>query len=228
VQTGWGTNLTKIASPTPNPPVIPPDNAPPYGFYGGAGGGTSAVWPLPSYQASLGGSFRLVPDIAMVADPYTGGEIIDTEPIGPGGAEEQFITVYGGTSLACPMFSGIWAIANQAAGTLLGQAAPILYGLPAGAITDIVAVNGPDNVSGFTKTPHTPAVNYTPDELAAPLGNTTEFMSTLYNSAISTSWYVLTFGTDTSLTTGPGWDNVTGLGTPNGASFIAAVVAAAP
>ena len=228
VQTGWGTNLTKIASPTPNPPVIPPDNAPPYGFYGGAGGGTSGVWPLPSYQASLGGSFRLVPDIAMVADPYTGGEIIDTEPIGPGGAEEQFITVYGGTSLACPMFSGIWAIANQAAGTLLGQAAPILYGLPAGAITDIVAVNGPDNVSGFTKTPHTPAVNYTPDELAAPLGNTTEFMSTLYNSAISTSWYVLTFGTDTSLTTGPGWDNVTGLGTPNGASFIAAVVAAAP
>jgi subtilase family serine protease len=225
VQTGWGTHITKIASPTPNPPKIPPLFE---GFIYGSGGGTSAVWPLPSYQASLGGSWRLVPDIAMVGDPYTGVEIIDTEPIGPGGAQEQFIAVYGGTSLSCPTFSGIWAIANQAAGTLLGQAAPILYGLPAGAITDIVAVSGPDNVSGFTKTPPTPPVNYTSDELAAPLENTTEFVSALYNSPFSTSWFVLGFGLDSSLTTGPGWDNVTGLGTPNGASFVAAVVAAAP
>src|SRR5208282_1958222 len=225
VQTGWGTHITKIASPTPNPPKIPPLFE---GFIYGSGGGTSAVWPLPSYQGSLGGSWRLVPDIAMVGDPYTGVEIIDTEPIGPGGAQEQFIAVYGGTSLSCPTFSGIWAIANQAAGTLLGQAAPILYGLPAGAITDIVAVSGPDNVSGFTKTPPTPPVNYTSDELAAPLENTTEFVSALYNSPFSTSWFVLGFGLDSSLTTGQGWDNVTGLGTPNGASFVAAVVAAAP
>jgi hypothetical protein len=40
----------------------------------------------------------------------------------------------------------------------------------------------------------------------------------------STQWDVLTFGTDSSLTTGPGWDNVTGLGTPNGANFVTAVV----
>jgi len=223
VQTGWGTNLTRIAGATPNPPNIPPDFI---GFYFGAGGGTSGVWPLPSYQASLGGSFRLVPDIAMVADPYTGVEFIDTEPIGPGGAEEQFIAVVGGTSLACPTFSGIWAIANQAAGTLLGQAAPILYSLPAGAITDIVAVNGPDNVHGYTRIPPAAPVNYTSAELLAPV-QSSEFIGTLYNGT-STRWYALSFGTDSSLTTGPGWDNVTGLGTPNGASFIAAVVAAAP
>jgi hypothetical protein len=53
-------------------------------------------------------------------------------------------------------------------------------------------------------------------------------VSALYNSPFSTSWFVLGFGLDSSLTTGPGWDNVTGLGTPNGASFITAVVAAAP
>jgi hypothetical protein len=57
------------------------------------------------------------------------------------------------------------------------------------------------------------------------LGNTTEYVSALFNGT-STRWYVLTFGTDSSLTTGPGWDNVTGLGTPNGANFVTAVAAA--
>ena len=216
LQTGWGNNISRIAGYAPNPPVIPPLLE---GFIFGAGGGTSGVWPLPSFQTSLGGNYRLVPDIGMVADPYTGVEFIDTE----GG--EQFISVVGGTSLACPTFSGIWSIAVQAAGTWLGQAAPILYTLPAGAITDIVAVNGPDNVTGHTHIAHTPLVYYTAPELVPPLENTTEFVSTLYNGT-STRWYVLGFGLDTSLTTGPGWDNVTGLGTPNGADFVAAVVAA--
>jgi subtilase family serine protease len=217
LQTGWGNNITRVASYAPNPPVIPPLFE---GFIFGAGGGTSGVWPLPSYQASLGGSYRLVPDIGMVADPYTGVEFIDTE----GG--ETFISVVGGTSLACPTFSGIWAVATQAAGTWLGQAAPILYSLPAGAITDVVAVNGPSNVTGHTHIAHNPVVNYTAAELVPPLQNTTDFVSTLYNGT-STRWYVLGFGLDTSLTTGPGWDNVTGLGTPNGASFVTAVAAAA-
>jgi len=221
LQTGWGTNLTRIATyatgtPPKSPPIIPPDFE---GFYFGAGGGVSGVWPIPPYQSSLPGTFRLVPDISMVADPYTGVEFIDTE----GG--ETFIGVVGGTSLASPTFSGIWAIATQAAGTWLGQAAPILYGLPAGAITDIVNVNGPDNVNGRTHVPPHTNVYYTPAELLAPVQGSTDFVGTLYNGT-STRWYALSFGTDSSLTTGPGWDNVTGLGTPNGADFVTAVVAA--
>lgn len=216
LQTGWGTNLTRIANTSPNPPIIPPDLI---GFYFGAGGGTSGVWPLPSYQASLGGSWRLVPDIAMVADPYTGVEVIDTE----GG--ETFITVVGGTSLACPTFSGIWAVATQAAGSWLGQAAPILYGLPSDAITDVIAQDGPNNVSGTTNSPPAPPVYYSPAELVAPVQNSTDFVSLLYNGT-STRWYAISFGTDSSLTTGPGWDNVTGLGTPNGANFVTAVASA--
>jgi subtilase family serine protease len=216
LQTGWGTNLTRIANASPNPPIIPPDFI---GFYFGAGGGTSGVWPKPSYQASLSGNWRLVPDIAFVADPYTGVEVIDTE----GG--QTFIAVVGGTSLASPTFSGVWAISTQAAGTWLGQAAPILYGLPASAITDILAVNGPDNVSGSTHTPPAPPVNYSSAELLAPVQNSTDFIGALYNGT-STRWYAISFGTDSSLTTGPGWDNVTGLGTPNGASFVSAVAAA--
>ena len=39
-------------------------------------------------------------------------------------------------------------------------------------------------------------------------------------------WYVLTFGTDSSIAAAPGWDDATGLGTPNGMAFINAVVGA--
>ena len=65
-----------------------------------------------------------------------------------------------------------------------------------------------------------------------PLENTTTFLSALYHEIPSDGlpniWWVLTFGTDSSLATTPGWDNVTGLGTPNGLEFVKAVVAAAP
>ena len=64
------------------------------------------------------------------------------------------------------------------------------------------------------------------EDLAQPLDNTRKFYSALYQGS-STRWYVLTFCTDSSLTTGPGSDNVTGLGTPNGKAFGDAVAAAA-
>ncbi len=219
-QTGWGNNETRIAAATPNPPIVPPLQL---GFIYGAGGGTSAAWPAPSYQSSLGSSWRMVPDISYVADPYTGVEIIIT-PDGISG-DAQEIGVIGGTSLACPMFSGLWAIANQAAGAPLGQAAPLLYGLPADAISDVTNLSSPNNVSGTIYSPPNPPTPESASDLAQPLENTTDFVSAFYNGT-STRWYVLTFGTDSSLTTGPGWDNVTGLGTPNGLAFVKDVVAA--
>jgi hypothetical protein len=97
--------------------------------------------------------------------------------------------------------------------------------LPADAITDVIAQNGPNNVSGTTNSPPAPPVYYSPADLVAPVQNSTDFVSLLYNGT-STRWYALSFGTDSSLTTGPGWDNVTGLGTPNGANFVTAVAGA--
>ena len=212
-QTGWGNNLTMIAETNAlnNAPINPPLHL---GFQSGAGGGASLTFARPSFQSGLNvpGNTRLVPDIAMLADPFTGAEIIETI----GG--ELSVGVIGGTSLATPMFSGIMAIAAQQAGHGLGQAAQLLYDLPAGAVTDVPAVSSPNNVTGMIN-----ATPFTANQLAAPLGNTTSFYSALYNSPFSTRWFVLTFGTDTSLTTGPGWDNVTGVGTPNGADFVNAL-----
>jgi subtilase family serine protease len=219
-QTGWGLNETRIADPSPNPPVVPPLV---FGFLEGSGGGTSVVYAKPSFQKKLPGKFRKVPDIAMEADPETGAEIVISDPV----SGEQVVEVFGGTSLSCPMFSGLWAIANQAAKMPLGQAAPYVYNLPASAISDIVQIGSAHNVTGVITLPGNPPTTMvqTADDLAGPLENTKLFVSALFNSPSSTRWDVFTFGTDSSLTTGPGWDNVTGVGTPKGVAFINGVVA---
>jgi subtilase family serine protease len=216
-QTGWGLNLTRIANPTPNPPTIPPLSL---GFSGGSGGGASTFFAKPKFQKHLAGKFRQTPDISMNADPETGNEIIITDPVlGP------VVEVFGGTSLSCPMFSAVWAITNQAAGVPLGQAAPWLYELPASSILDVTAVSSPLNVTGIIFNPPSPPMFESAATLAQPLGKTKKFVSALFQSSVSTRWDVFTFGTDTSLMTGPGWDDVTGLGTPNGLSFVQGVVA---
>lgn len=222
-QTGWGTNLTKIANAGAFPnqaPVIPPDNsaADGYGFYAGAGGGTSMTFSRPSWQTGAGlpaGNMRMVPDVAMTADPYTGAYFVYSD------GTDYYLGVIGGTSLACPMFSGIMAVAIQAHGGVpFGQAAPFMYQLNGtSAISDVNAatVDQSHNVQGTAG-----GNTYSAADLAAPLYNTTSFYSAIYVGG-STRIYVLSFGTDTSLTTNAGWDDTTGVGTPNGAAFIAAM-----
>ncbi len=228
LQTGWGLNFTRIADPTPNPPVIPPLG---FGFQEGAGGGVSSVYAKPRFQKHLPGKFRLLPDIAMNADPQTGIELIVTPDSVPG--DQQFVEVFGGTSLSAPMFSAVWSIANQAnalaGGGSLGQAAPLLYELQGNAIIDVnlTPFDTLTNVQGIIVNPPAAPTFESAATLAAPLDGTVLYVSALYNSPSSTRWDVFTFGTDSSLATGPGWDDVTGLGTPNGLPFINAVVRAA-
>jgi subtilase family serine protease len=224
-QTSWGNNLTRIVSRISqgSTPIVPPLQL---GFQGGSGGGTSAFFPKPRYQSRLDGSGRMVPDISMVADPFTGVEIIcDAVSCGADVVPGPIVAVFGGTSLSCPMFSALWAIANQAAGEPLGHAASTLYRLGGNAITDVRAPESEGNVHGRIKTA-TGTVHLSADDLAQPLFTTHDYLSAIYNSPFSTRWFVITFGTNSSLTTTEGWDNSTGLGSPNGASFINAVVRA--
>src|SRR5581483_4262631 len=115
--------------------------------------------------------------------------------------------------------------ALSAAGGFLGQAAQLVYSLPSKAVTDVTAYSSPTNVRGAIVTGTTNYVE-SPAALVAPLQNTKKFYSAMYNSPFSTRWFVLGFGLDSSLTTGRGWDNVTGVGTPNGLAFVNAVAAA--
>jgi subtilase family serine protease len=127
----------------------------------------------------------------MNADPYTGNEIIITADSVPGHPQE--VDVLGGTSLSCPMFSGLWAIANQAAiqagiGTPLGQAAPLLYHLPAGAITDVnvTASQTQHNVTGTIFDPPNPPQHLSADFLAEPQPPNKRYISALYHGEVST------------------------------------------
>jgi hypothetical protein len=117
------------------------------------------------------------------------------------------------------MFSGLWAIANQEAGTALGQAARYLYSMPASTITDIVPVGSSTNVTGSV-TDESGTTAYSASELAQPLDNTTVFYDALWNIPLNQGTVELvTFGTDTHLQTAPGWDDVTGVGVPNPKAF---------
>jgi subtilase family serine protease len=103
-QTGWGTDLIRIANPNgTNPPNVPPvcaSTLAPVGYCFHFGGGSqSAYFAKPSW---LPGTRRQQPDISMTANPYTGLEIIDSYRH-PG---HYSVSVVGGTSAFCPIFSG--------------------------------------------------------------------------------------------------------------------------
>lgn len=234
-QAGWGTNQTLLAQ---TGTVFDPPLA--FGFVGGSGGGPSncafqdakfnclAGFPKPSFQKKLPGKFRQLPDISWLADPYTGAVIAITIPNQVPALVWQ---VWGGTSVACPMFSALWAIANQEAGAPLGQAAPYVYSLPAGAVTDIVPVGSTTNVTASIQG-STTTTNYT---ASAVLGGKVsgKFVSALWDfPATQDTALVISFGTDcdatgfftpcnsaSALHTKPGWDNVTGVGVPNAQAF---------
>ncbi len=74
--------------------------------WSGSGGGKSSYEGIPSYQSALSsllGSKRGGPDIAAVADPYTGVAVYDSTPY----YGYQGWLVFGGTSVACPVCAGI-------------------------------------------------------------------------------------------------------------------------
>jgi len=226
-QAGWGNNGTLLAE---EGTVYDP---PEHGFFGGSGGGASECvtknarfrpplctggFPKPAFQKAVHGPNRQLPDVSWLADPYTGAAILISIP---GQIPEQVWQVYGGTSLATPMFSALWAIANQEAvaggGTELGQAAPYLYSLPAGTVYDIVPVTSATNVTGTIQDSKGTKA-YTAKKLAG--GPNVEFVSALWEDyALADTALVISFGTDSSLKTAPGWDDVTGVGTPNAQAF---------
>ena len=174
----------------------------PGGFYGGAGGGTSQLYLQPTWQKGVvpnsiatfdpnltgpGAASRVVPDVGMLADPYTGYLIGQTDPVA--GVYGEF--PIGGTSLATPLFTASIALAQQYAGRHFGSANPLLYkAAKSGALRDI-----------------------TPTK-------------TLQAVAIPTYGYLATFaysGPENILNVAVGFDDETGLGAPNGTSFLKAL-----
>jgi subtilase family serine protease len=207
---GWGGSFVELN----NQGVLDPPSPQP--FFGGSGGGESLYFPKPSWQASLPGTGRQVPDISALADPYTGVPIVLTAN-GVQGVQAG----WGGTSLASPIFTALWAIANQYAGHSLGQAALTIAGLKPGELVDVLPLSSVTNVAG-TIYDSTGATFYSPSSLfAGQVYGATGFTSAVENGGDNTD-FAIAFGLDTSLTVTTGWDNVTGYGTPNVITFLKA------
>jgi subtilase family serine protease len=113
-----------------------------------AGGGTaSVVFSRPGYQDGVEGvvgDHRGVPDISMSA-AFNGGVLVywSIAGLAPG------FYLVGGTSEATPLFSGIVAIADQAAGQDLGLLNPALYTLAEAGAPGIVPIGTGNNTVSF-------------------------------------------------------------------------------
>jgi subtilase family serine protease len=160
------------------------------GFLYGSGGGESSLFAQPGYQAGITpAGARGVPDVAMDGDVTTGMLIGETQTFPEGAHYDQYRI--GGTSLSSPLFAGMTALAFQHAGGGVGLLNSTIYAnASTGVFTDVTGP-GPD------------------------AGNVRVDFANGLDASGGLLYSVRTFDQDTSLDVNPGWDNVTGLGSPN-------------
>ena len=157
---------------------------------------------------------RVEPDISMEADPATGMLVGETQTFPNGVYYDQYRI--GGTSLSSPLMAGVIARADGAAGHPLGFLNPSLYALygHGGSLFDILPAgkqdqsradfaNSLNDADGFLYT--TRIIDYEGPEAFCNAEGTCQTR-------------------DFGLHTAPGYDNMTGLGSP-GESFLSELTA---
>ncbi len=165
------------------------------------------MWSTPRYQLgivarSVARGHRAVPDVAMDADPQTGMLIGQTQTF-PDGSVRYSEHRTGGTSLASPLMAAVEAIADQAAGRPHGFLNPALYRLAgSGALRDVA--------------PGSAARAVVRMDYANQVDGSAGLKVTLRSLDDEAQ----------SLHLGVGWDTLTGLGSPNGGAFVAALAGA--
>ncbi|MGZ4459620.1 MAG: S53 family peptidase [Nocardioidaceae bacterium] len=201
---GWETGKSTLAGTT----TAPAWSAPKYQY--GSGGGTSRLFAQPAYQAGVvpttisqkygSTPMRAVPDVSAVGDPTTGMLVGQTQLFPDGSAQYSEYRI-GGTSLSSPLYAGMFALAVQKAGHEFGLANPALYAAQSVTYditkTDLATYDGavrPDFVNGFDASN---GVNYT------------------------ARWF--DFDTGLTIHVAPNYDDVTGIGSPQGSGWLSAV-----
>jgi subtilase family serine protease len=199
-QSAWGTRAWRLRG----------TGWEPMGWVFGGGGGAAEDFARPWYQAGrvpdrvadtllTGASAttprRVVPDLSLDADPFTGMLIGQTRPAG-GGPAAYGESAIGGTSLAAPLLAGLEAdmaarATNGGRFRGLGFLNPVLYLLAGTRYIRDVAGDVGANGQVYPSISGVPAV-------------------------------FTEFGDDAPLAATPGYDTATGLGTP-GDDFTAAV-----
>ncbi|MHA6765622.1 S53 family peptidase [Streptacidiphilus sp. PAMC 29251] len=181
----------------------------------GGGGGVSDVYRQPSYQKGVVPASmarvrvakktvlgRTVPDIAADADPDTGMLVGYTETDSHGKPGRYRTVSSAGTSLATPLVAGLVADAQQGRKAPYGFVNPLLYRLArTGAFHDALPISA-----------------------SAPQQNRAAYLApddTFTGAGVDV--FDAQQRPDTQQVTARGYDTMTGVGTPNGAAFLAAL-----
>ena len=173
--------------------------APPAPFYFGGGGGTSEDFAQPFYQRGVvpssvshtlmtGARSRTAQRVTP--DVSMVGDLYTSVLVGISDGADYSEAGYGGTSVSSPEFAAVQADAIQAAHHALGFANPAVYARSR-VLTDVV-----DRNAQVSKT---------------PLSNVADFGEV--NGALNVK--LVAFGQDTSLNAVRGYDDATGVGSPN-------------
>lgn len=200
---GWGTGKTILTNGAWTP-------TPPGPFTSGGGGGASTRFDQPFYQqgvvpdslatkAGLGRKTRVLPDVSMVGDPNSGYLVGQTQTFLDGVRYSQYRL--GGTSLSSPLMAGLVAIADQAAGFHHGFINPALYPL--------VGTSYVHDVKDPAITHYVVRKDYPADPatgISDPSGPVTTSLRA--------------FNLTNTLKAAPGYDDITGVGSPNGLGFL--------
>lgn len=176
-----------------------------------SGGGASQVFSKPSWQTGPGvpaDGARDVPDVAFSAsvdhDAYldcSSPDLDDLTACTSGFRDSQtYFDVAGGTSAATPTFAGVVALVNQKTGTSQGNINPALYTLAAQQSTANCNASNPASACVFHD------ITSGNNNVPCQQGST----DCPAQSPVDMLGYT-TYG----FSAGPGYDQVTGLGTPD-------------
>jgi subtilase family serine protease len=201
-ETGWETGKSSLVNGAWSPGY-------PGNYVYGSGGGTSRLFAQPAYQAGVvpaalatrngGAPARVVPDIAALGDTQTGFLVGQTQTF-PDGSVAYSEYRIGGTSVSSPLMAGFMALVQQRAGHDLGFANPLIYAhAGSAAYHDVTSSSG----LGVVRVDYVNGVD----------------------ASNGYRYTLRSLGFDSSLTihTAVGYDDVTGVGTPNGAAFLTAL-----
>jgi subtilase family serine protease len=198
-ETGWSTAKSTLVKGSWTP-------APPGAYVYGGGGGVSKLFVQPAYQKGVvpdsisryfgGAPGRAVPDISAIGDPNTGMLVGQTQTF-PNGSTKYAEYRIGGTSLACPVTAGIMALADQLYGHSRGFANYFIYGQSGKA-----SINDPQ------------------------LATVRRVVRNDFANGVDASGGVITslrsINVRTTIFVRKGYDDVTGVGEPNGSAFLLA------
>jgi subtilase family serine protease len=205
-ETGWSDGISQLKNNAWN--FLSEDGA--------GGGGPSVHWAQPGYQkgvvpASLG-TTRSAPDLAADADPFTG---INVGMLKFGGKQPTFFQEsIGGTSESSPLVAGMVIAAQQGQKAPFGFINPAIYKLnKTSAFYDTLPLTAKSNPSyRGVECDLLEFVNI----CLGPKTNRIPSLTTFDDQSPSMKGY-------TGQVTLPGYDNMTGLGVPNGQAFVKAL-----